>query len=238
MSELSEALLGITGVIRPRPDDESIGRAAELLVDFKARIRRWVASSVVKPWSPPLSHGFATREALRERLMYTPDEPDGVHDLGDEVLAAEWTEELKDARQQLLDAWPGVVMRGGLEAEEVPLSFDAGQDWLGLVGVVEDPFRLLLELESGAVLPTQLAMFESVYPDLARILVDETFSALVDLQVKHRELTPAKDRVVRLVVKVPAEAPILVPQAEEPPPEAPKKSDQQDTRTVAQKAAT
>jgi hypothetical protein len=238
MSEISEALLAVTGVIRPRPDDESIGKAAELLEDFRARIRRWIASSTVKPWSPPLAHGFSTREGLRERIMYTPDEPDGVHDLGDDVLAAEWTEELKDARAQLLAAWPGVVMRGGLEAEEVPLSFDRGQDWLGLVGVVEDPFRLLLELESGAVLPAQLALFESVYPELARILTEETFAALVDLQVKSRELPPAKDRVVRLVLKVPPESPILVPKPEEPPPEKPKKSGEQDTRTVAQKAAT
>jgi hypothetical protein len=238
MSDLSEALLATTGVIRPRPDDTSIGRAAELLAEFTARAGRWVGITDLKHWTPPSSQGFARPESLRERLMHTPAEPEGLSDLGDEVLGAEWVAELGDAREQLLAAWPAVVMRGGIEAEDVPLSFDRGQDWLALVAVVEDPFRLLHELEAGALVPAQLTLFESVYPDLHRVMLEQTGRALVELLAKRRGLSPAKDRLVRLVLGRPPDEPILVPKAEEPAPETPPKSDGPDTRTVAQKAAT
>ena len=239
MSLLSESLLAVTGVIRPKPDDTSVGRADELLEQLKARARRWLGSSTVKPWTPPPSQGFATAEALRERLLYTPGEPEGVEHLGDAVLAAEWVLELKDAREQLCAAWPGMAMRGGLAEEEPPLSLDRTQDWLGLVAVVEDPTRLLHELEAGAVLPAQVAIFKSVYPDIMRQLVGDLFKALVDLQLKNRDLTPAKERSLRLVLGTPPEEPILVAKPEEPPPGKPKQSSEaQDTRTVAQKAGT
>ena len=200
MSELSEALLGVTGVIRPKPDATTVARADELLEEWRERCYRWVAAAP-KAWSPPSAQGYGKPDGIREALMHTPQEPEGVHDLGDDVLAAEWVLELEDAREQLLAAWPAVVLRGGGWEEEAPLSFDRAQDWLGLVSVIEDPKRLLFELESQAVVPAQLVLFESVNPGLYGVLVEETFKAVVDQQVKKRELTPAKERVVRLVLK-------------------------------------
>jgi hypothetical protein len=237
MSELSEALLGTTGVLRPRPDEQSIGKAAELLEAFRSRARRLPSITELRPWSPPSSQGFSKPDGIRERLMFTPDEPDGVHDLGDEVLAAEWVAELKDAREQLLAAWPAVPLRGGLDIDEAPISYDQGQDYLALVAVIEDPLRLLSECESGAVVPAQLDLFASVYPDLRRILGEEVFQGAVEVRTKRPDLAPPIERVVRLVLGTPADKPILVPPPPQPPPEKPAKAGTPDNRTVAQRAA-
>jgi hypothetical protein len=232
----SESLLAVTGCISPKIN-ESLSRMAELPDRLQGRIDRWLRSrGPARPWTPPPYHDPAK---LRDRLIHTPDELRG-HDGLDEVLAAEWVQEVKDARKSLVDRWPGIPLRGGLTALEPPLAHDAAWDWLALVAVVDEPLRLLDELEAGALLPAQLEVFQEVYPELTRVVTEAVFRVVVDLAARGTDLPETKERMLRLVLGTPEDQPIVLPPTEEPPP--PKKSGGGDAaeglETVAQKSGT
>lgn len=234
MSLESESLLAVTGCIRPKIN-ESPARMAEIPERLRTRVGRWLRGPA-RPWTPPPYHDPAK---LRERFAHTPDELDG-HDGLDEVLAAEWVQEVKDARASLIARWPGIPLRGGLTSLEPPLAHDGAADWLALVAIAEDPFRLLDELEAGALLPAQLELFQEVYPELTRVVTEAVFSMVVDLAAKGTDLPEAKERGLRMILGTPPDEPIVVPPAEEPPPSKPPsagKAERADAlKTVAQKA--
>lgn len=233
MSLESESLLAVTGCIKPRIN-ESLDRMGEVPDRLRVRIDRWLRGTTVKPWTPPPYHD---PQKLRDRFVHTPDELEG-HDGLDEMLAAEWVTEVKDARASLLTRWPGVPMRGGLTTTEPPLAHDAASDWLALVAVVEDPFRLLDELESGAMLPAQLEVFREVYPELSQVVIEATFNAVVDLAAKGTTLPESKERGLRMLLGTPDDEPIAVQRPEEaPPPKPPSgKGPKAELQTVAQKS--
>lgn len=232
MSLESESLLAVTGCIAPRIN-ESLERMAEVPARLRARVDRWLRGTA-RPWTPPPYHD---PEKLRDRFVHTADELEG-YDALEETLAAEWVQEVKDARASLLARWPGVPMRGGLTAVEPPLAHDAAQDWLAMVAIAEDPFRLCDELEAGALLPVQWEAFQEVYPDLTQVVIEAVFGTVVDMAGKKAELTEAKDRGVRMLLGTPPDEPIVVEQPEEPP--APKppsgKGPKTELQTVAQKS--
>lgn len=240
MSLESESWLAATGVITPNATRPSPDRVAELPLRLTNRVTRWLKGTEVGPWAPPKAHDPAK---LRERFAHAPGELPGAHELGD-VLGAEWVQEVNEARQSLLERWPGIPLRGGLTALEPPLSHDQAQDWLGLVAIVEDASRLCDELEAGALLPAELELFGEVYPSLMEVVVEAAFKAVVDLAARGTDLPEAKERMLRLVLGTPEDQPIVVAQGEGPPPPRTStggggaKSAADDLQTVAQKSGT
>lgn len=237
MSLESESLLAVTGVIKPRIN-ESLGRMAEVPGRIATRVQRWLASTgPARPWTPPPYHD---PQKLRERFVHTPDTLEGVDGL-DEVLAAEWVNEVAEARASLTDRWPGIPMRGGITAIEPPLSHDAAQDWLALVAIAEDPLRLVDDLDSGAALPAHVDLFAEVYPELMIVLTKAVMDAVVALVARGTELPEAKERGVRMVLGTPEDEPVVTaaPETTDSPKSSSAPADSGDTerlQTVAQRS--
>lgn len=234
MSIASESWLATTGIITPNVSRYAPATAAEVPLRLQNRVKRWLSGKEAKPWAPLPARD---PEALREKFVHTPGMLPGVDAL-DDVVGAEWVQDVAHARAALLERWPAVQMRGGMATMEPPLSHDQAQDWLALVEVIEDPFRLMDELDAGALLPAQLAVFEEVYPELFGVVSVAVFEATVAAIGKRAEFTPPQEYGVRMVLKTPPDEPIVAQKPDEPPPS--KKSPKPDVEslTVAQKAAT
>lgn len=236
MSVESESWLAATGVISPNATLYSPQRVAEIPARLANGVSRWLRGSTVGEWAPPK---YVDPQKLRDRFVHTADELPGAVDL--DVVGAEWVNEVAEARQSLLDRWPGVPLRGGLTSTEPPLAHDAAQDWLGLVAVVEDPFRLLDDLEAGALLPAQLEVCTEVYPELMGVITVAAFKASVELAAKGTELPEAKELMLRLILGTEPEAPVVIPVDDGSADEGPKAKSSaepaaESLQTVAQKA--
>lgn len=234
MSIESESWLATTGCITPNATRYAPSTPAEVPLRLQNRVKRWLASKAPVEWGPPPARD---PEALREKFIHTPDVLPGVEEL-DDTVAAEWVQDVAHARAALLERWPAVQMRGGMATMEPPLSHDQAQDWLALVEVIEEPFRLMDELEAGALLPAQLAVFEEVYPELFGVISVATFQGVVDAIGKRTEFDPVKEYGVRLILKTPPDEPIVAQRPDEPPPSKKPGKPDVESLTVAQKAAT
>jgi hypothetical protein len=233
MSIESESLLAATGFIDPVIDAPALERADAVPVRLAERVRTWLTGGRSHAWVPQRSYD---PERLRERISADVADAPGMESLP-EVLAAEWLLEVNDARRSCLERWPALHLQGGLDAREPPLAFDRKQDWLTMVGSVEDFFGFLTDLELGSALPDAVNMVREVYPDLSDLITEAMFATIVELADKKRDLAPGKERSARLWLGIEANVPLVqaAQQGQESPQKPPSKP-AEDVKTQSQKA--
>ncbi len=167
MSLRSDCLLAVTGifptVITPRQ------HVASLAIEqaWQKRLTRWI-NGEQQPFTyvPPKD-----LEVIWNQLALEPDQIqvsawlEGVgHEVPEEQ--ADFYTGLRHARSYLVDAWPKFHLMTQAGPKILPLSHDDAHEVWSLIQVLDDPDRMLEEMEARTLTPTQAVAFSEVYPDL------------------------------------------------------------------------
>jgi len=233
-----DALLAVTGIF-PRditPRDHAASQA--IVTKWEQRLRRWV-SAEAKPFKyvPPKN-----LEALWLRLATPPSEPEvqaWVEGMAlDPILVADYFLGLTAARDYLVAAWPKYTYDTLAGPKILPLSPDDTEEVWSQILVLDDPERILDEMDSRTLTAAQVAAFKTAYPELYafanQILDDEIASQLA----RNPDWAPGWEweAMLRTLRGAPPEdAPPPTPPP--PPPPKPFKIDPEREETQAQVSA-
>lgn len=182
MSIVSDAVLAATGVITPEtPTPQLLAASSEIPPAFAQKMRALLDRNKPHEFRPRLPkrtfrHYFDSLEAAVTPQQVT-DLLDGV---GDEVLAAEYLEQLITARQLLVEAAPANGYTSLTGPVEIELNEYDKADWWSVIVVAEDPEYVGTELEQATISVEQVALVRTVYPDLYECFVTILNGALAD----------------------------------------------------------
>ncbi len=233
MSLVSDAVLAATGVMHPLPPSPKLLEAAsEIPPQFAQRMRALIERNEPHAFKPRLpkrtfDHYF---KVLEEQI--TPEHVTDILDnLGDEVFAGEYLEQLLKARAVLIGAAPA----NGYTALTGPVTIDLNEydksEWWSVILIAEDPDYIGTELEQVTLSVEQVAMMRQVYPDLYAVMVDILNGAIRDKITKSSpfELHPTLEQTFRIFLGMPIDgmletsAPAEAPAPAQPETEAAQK---------------
>lgn len=244
MSLRAEMLLAETGVLRTVPvtrDDAIAGEAG--LIQMQRRIASWCREQDPAP-RPFKACRERDAEKTHRRLAEQPTEQEHAEmtaEFVDPVLAIEWWEAREAARMYLVNARPKFALESATGEEVLPLSQDDAEEWLSLVDIVEDPMRVVEELEMFSLTPTQANAFKECFPQLFSICHAFALDTCTDMEAKKRRITWERDSVLRVFLGIAPTAKVEVQGSDQPPKEPePQKIDLQSalTQTPAQRITT
>ncbi len=225
MSLRSDCVLSIVGLFPDEIGPKQLTAADGVPGTFTKRIKAWVKDGAQGEFvyvAPP-----ADLEALFRRLTVAPNETelagwlDGIG-VDDHETMTGFFAGLTQAREYVVNAWPKFSIDGPAGPTILPLAPDDAEEVASVFGVLDEPTRLLDEVDSWTLTVEQAAAFRACFPDLAGHL-DETIDlALAELRAKRPdfELGAEREAVLRTIRGLPPEEP-FVPVA--PPPDAPQK---------------
>lgn len=210
MSLLSDAVIAATGVITPTaPDKQHLKAASELPPQFAERIRGLIKRNEPMAFRPRLpkrtfQHYF---KALEQQV--TPDQVNEILDnLGDEVFAGEYLEQLILARKLLVDAAPSNGYTSLTGPVEIELNEYDKAEWWSVILMCEDPDYVGVELEQCTVSLEQVAMLRQVFPDLYMTMTQILNGAIQDAITKTPafELHPVLEQSFRIFLGMPIDS--------------------------------
>lgn len=218
MSLDAELLLAVTGVFPRRAITIEDARAAEgAFMTWGGRLRRWVGNDEQAPFELPKDRDLTkTLDQLAHKL--TPQEMAAVtENLTDAGMEADYQLALLGARKYLLDRWPATNVDTAAGPRPMPLPQDEADEVLSLVAVVDDPDRVIDEVEMQSLTPSQAEAFRAVYPALSQALLAGLRVAIIQ---KGPKWAPSPDRedVFRTLAGLEPEAAIITPEQQESPP--------------------
>jgi hypothetical protein len=218
-------------------DADTQDAATTLLQTYEKRLGKWVRGTEVKPWKPPKPRDLQkTREQVQAPL---PESVQAELVKGllpiDPALAVQYQADLLRARDTLSGGYPLETLGSVMGPEEFAPAWDKAQRWLAVVAVVEDPDRILDEIESGALEPAQVSGFRTVYPslwtELYAFLMRELASMRAESMRAQASGKPAttlpndRETTIRLFGETGFSTPLKLEapeKKEEPPPPKPK----------------
>lgn len=225
MSFRAEVLLAATGVLRDKPVTRDDGADAEKqLVAIHRRLQAWTKRQDPKPepFKPCTERDV---DKLFERLS-TP-EVDAVQagmlvDFDDMDFGIEWRLQRDAARQHLVDARPSYFIPTPTGPDFLPLSRDDAEEWLAIVDVIEDPLRIVDELEMFTLEPTQVDAFKAVYPELHSFCHAAISDALDQMGKAKKRVTWEREAALRTFLSLPPDPEATAtPAGPLPPPPTP-----------------
>lgn len=220
MSLASDALLATTGLLPKAVTPKEISASAAVLDTWTRRMRQFVRKDeqAAFEYRPPVD-----LEKLFSKLVAPLDEIDvapWLASFGDDLVAgAEYVESLRRARKYLVDAWPAVHYETQAGQKILPLSPDDEHEVWSLFQVLDDPDRLIAEMEQQTLTVTQAAAFRDCYPDLYQFADQALNDAMAELVAKDMDWAPSleKEAVIRVFRGLPPEEEMVPP----PPPPQP-----------------
>lgn len=169
MSSISEAIVGVTGVLEPEPiDDGTLGAAAELTTPWQRRIKKWVRGKEIKPFARPRIRDWKATRLQLETILTDTQRKSLVKPLNklDPALANDYLADLDRCREFLLTAFPKSEIDSVMGPHELEPNRQALSVWLSQVAVIEDPDRILTDMEMGTLEDSQVTAFEQCYPEI------------------------------------------------------------------------
>lgn len=227
MSFRAEVLLAATGVLRSKPVTRDDGAAAERqLMTMHRRLQAWTKRQDPKP-EPFKPCAERDVDKLFDKLSTPEADADlagMLTEFDDMDFGVEWRLQREAARKQLVDARPSYFIPTPTGPDFLPLSRDDSEEWLSLVDVVEDPMRIVDELEMYTLEPTQVVAFKAVYPELHSFCHAAISDALDQMAKTKKRMPWERESVLRVFLELPPETPsaTATPGGPLPPPkEAP-----------------
>jgi hypothetical protein len=214
----AEALLAVTGIF-PDPLKPADGRAASALPkQWRAEVRQFFDQEKPRAFRAPPKVDPAKLQDTVIRGVDADKRAGLVAGLADADLGLAYLDALDHALEVVRAGIPSLTRDTPLGPAQLPLGKVEGMRIASLVAVVNDPARVLEEMQMGTLTTAQAEAFGDVYPSLA-----ERLSSLIWDELVARYKTPekyalpwAKERVLRTLVGLPPSAPIS--QAAPPPP--------------------
>lgn len=238
MSLRSDSLLAVTGLFPKAITPDEHAAAESVAPTFQRRMRAWVKAAEPKPfdYQPPKKD----LEGLFAALATTPDqltvqawlEGLGVSDI---ELVADYWKGLQTARQLVVDAWPKFTIEAS-GTQILPLSADDAAEVWSLIQVLDDPERVLDELDSFTLTETQARVFREAYPDLYAAADAEAKATIMEQRARKPSwgLTWDREGVLNTFRGKPPEQPLAKPAPPPPPPDRPAKLNTDRDRTQAE----
>lgn len=200
MSIQAELLLASTGVLGLDPvtiEDAQAGDATT--AEWPGRLQRWVRGKDHKPYKPPPKRNLETAAQNLARPLSAADiEIITAQLVGDSALKMEYLDALQSSRAYLTNAWPSNTRTTPAGIQFLPLS--SGQSWFaaGVLAVVEDPWRLVEELEMLSLTQAQAAAFRACYPEMFAAAIETLQTAMSDATGTRPDWEPTPDRIDRM----------------------------------------
>lgn len=207
MSIVSDAVLAATGVIAPvAPTPQLLAASSEIPPTFASKMRALLDRNEPHAFRPRMPkrtfrHYFDSLEG-----MLGPAEVSAILDgVGDEVLAAEYTEQLVTARALLVEAAPANGYTSLTGPIEIELNEYDKAEWWSVIMIAEDPEYVATELEQGTVSVEQVTTLRQVYPDLYGCFVTILNGAIADKRLAQPtfELHPDLEVTFRIFLGMP-----------------------------------
>jgi hypothetical protein len=145
-----------------------MGAASEITTPWHRRLKRWVRGKEAKPFKRPrLRDHKAVLDRLDDILTDTRKaqlvKPIGKND---PLVGVEYLDTLLNARTFLRDAYPTEELSSVMGPQKLEPSQLSASRWLAQVAVVEDPDRLIDDIEMNGLEAAQVTAFKVCYPEL------------------------------------------------------------------------
>lgn len=221
MTLQSDALLATTGLFPTGiSEKEHIGSQA-IPATWPKRLARWVGNEEQTEfvYVPPRSD----MEKTFTKLAVPPSELEVVawfEGIGadDVELQADYFASLMRARDYVVAIWPKFSIETAAGPQILPLSHDDAAEMWSVLQVLDDPDRIIDELESRTLTATQALAFRECYPDLYALINEGIDAALIDKRAKDDAFDLGWEREAVLNIlrgKPPEDMPVPPP----PPPQ-------------------
>lgn len=224
MSLRSDCLLAVTGIRPTTITVEDHARALEIPQRFASRLGSWVRTEEARPFE--YREPYRDMEALFQSLAMPPAELEvtGWMDaagIEDPEMVAGYVPGLLRARAHIVEAWPKIIADTGAGPEVLPLSEDDAEQMHSLYLVLDRPERVIDEMFSWTLTPSQALAFRTCYPALYDHCSKALQAELTVRRARSKEwhLGWEREAVLRTLKGLPPE-----PQNEPPPPPEPKPS--------------
>jgi hypothetical protein len=232
MSLLSDCLRAVTGMFPRGLDAADIQKAHELPALFERRLKAWLTA----PQEPFLYHPPPKdMEELFTRLTAKPtsleseawmqvigtDDPDTSVGFFEGIVRSR-VYLVGDLLTQQPGIWPTLSISTPAGPEPLPLSADDAGDMAAVYAVLNDPRRLLDEMDQGTLEPAQATAFRELFPDLYDHVGKTLQAAIAEQRAKHPSwgVSWQKDGILRVLKGMPPEEQFTAPPP--PPPPNPK----------------
>lgn len=240
MSLQSDALLVITGLFPTAITPKEHAASQGVPDTWAKRLRSWARDEEQKPFKYVEQKDV---DKLFDKLAKPPVELEvegWFQGVGDDVpeLQGEFFASLTSSRAYLVNAWPSFNLDSASGPKTLPLSYDDAAEMWSLIQILDDPDRVLDEMDSRTLTPSQALAFRENFPDLYGHANEVIDAALIDKRAKNDDFDLGWEResVLNTFRGKPPEEPIKAP----PPPPAPVqklKIDPERTETQADVSA-
>lgn len=222
MSLEAEALLATTGILSPELVTRDDVRAAEGLPGRWAdRISHFLDAEEPRPFRPP--EPPKDQQALRRKLQRRLRESEVAAELalfGTSSLVAEYRLLREVARKYALDAWPtaSVITLAGPQA--APLALEDWSEVWSITATLDDPDRVLDELDAWSLPPSLVAALAACYPELLAMMQEFAregrVTRLARSMLRGEEWTMRweTEATLRVLLQMPPDAPLSLPAGE------------------------
>lgn len=232
--------MATVGILPPVITPKHLIASQAVVETFRRRLMRWVRTD--KPAE------FAYREPpdlekLFKKVVEPPSQIEvaqwidlfGVEDI---ELNADFPSDINRAREHVVGVYPKLTIDTAAGPQILPLTQDDADEVCSVFTVVDDPEKLLDEMDSWTLTDSQAAAFRTCYPELYAAANDAIRDALTAERAKDDEfgLPWEQESVLNTLRGLPPEIIPVPPPA--PPPERPKvKIDSDAEKTQGQASA-
>lgn len=201
MSDLTtDCLLAVTGLLPDKITRRERSAANTLPDTFAKRARAWWTADDPKPFKEPTTPDM---DKLFDRLATAPTQPevqawlanDDDLDIVDDLLIS-----LKKARQYLVDKWPRIQIATFGGTRLMPLAMDDAAEVASLWAVLNDPLRVLDEMDSWTLTPSQAEAFRANHPALYEHYRTELQAAAALRVGKDQNWIPTEAQEIALAI--------------------------------------
>lgn len=223
MSIASDNLLAVTGIFPGEITPREHSASTAVQERWTRRLTHWVRTPEAKPFK------FAEPKKNLDAVFLVLAKPISEQDVAGYLdgigvddsleLGAEYYAAMVRARDYVVNAWPKFSLEGPAGLRILPLSHDDKAEVWSIIQVLDDPDRVLDEMDSQTLTDTQALAFRECYPDLYALADTIITSEIIERRAKNEdwELGVAREAMLNTLRGLPPEERFTPP----PPPPAP-----------------
>jgi hypothetical protein len=221
MSVQSDSLLVVTGLFPKAISPQEHAASEAIPTTFAKRAARWVKNEELAEFKfvePPKDFDKLFAKVAEPLTELEVEAWAMGLDPDDLTLQLEFQSSLVGAREYLKNAWPAFNVEGAAGPKLLPLSFDDAAEVWSLFQVLNDPERVLDEMDSRTLTATQALAFRECLPDLYKLVDEAIVAELIEKRAKDDDYSLGWEResVLNTLRGEPPEEPYVPPP---PPPE-------------------
>jgi hypothetical protein len=216
----TDCILAVCGILSPVITPRTLAASQVIPHAWEKRLRRWVTAELkdFRYHAPPDMERVWMK--LATPLNQAELEP-LVAGLGlDPIAVADLWLDLTAARDYVTGVWPKFTVDTLAGPKILPLSADDTEEIGAVLGVLEDPERLLEEMEAHTLTASQVTGFKAAFPDLYDFANKAVDAEITERQAKNMEWSPGweKEATLRVLRGSPPEDPVKPAPAPPAPP--------------------